>query len=80
MDTATQKISEHKTPTKDYQNRIHIVSVINKLHADLTQSSLEEIIQKIQKTILTETAPAIALTDTTESNKACELAKIIYLM
>lgn len=55
-----------------------MVSVIDKSHADLARSSLEETIQKIQKTTPTETAPAIALTDTTESNKARELAKIEF--
>jgi hypothetical protein len=72
-------MSEHETPTEDYRNRIHIVSVIDKSHADLARSSLEETIQKIQKTTPTETVPAIALTDTTESNEARELAKIVCL-
>jgi len=79
LDTATQKISKHETPTKDYRNRIYIVSVIDKSHIDLARFSLEEAIQKIQKTTPTKTTPAIALTDTTESNKARKLAKIVYL-
>ena len=76
-----QKMSEYETLMKDYWNKIYIVSVINKSYIDLVQSSLEEMIQKIQKTTPTETALAlaIALIDTTESNKVREFTKIVYL-